>query len=115
MLKGLLLKTKRTTFENGMYFQLFSGVFLSVFKCVFIRLLFSYVVYEGVALMMLLIGSMLFAHGLFPSLKLGEEGVGIGWSVVYFGKAEAVGAFECLHVDACSTYYIYVLILGAVG
>ena len=96
-------------------FYPFSSGFSAVFKCVFIRLLFSYVVYEGVALMMLLIGSMLFAHGLFPSLKLGEEGVGIGWSVVYFGKAEAVGAFECLHVDARSTYYIYVLILGAVG
>ena len=65
--------------------------------------------------MMLLIGSMLFAHDFFPSLEFGEEGISIGWSVVYFGKAEAVGAFECLHVDARSTYYIYVLILGAVG
>ena len=37
MLKGLLLKAKRITFENGMYFQPFSGVFLSVFRRVFIR------------------------------------------------------------------------------
>ena len=35
MLKGLLLKTKRTTFENGMYFQPFSSVFLSVFQVLF--------------------------------------------------------------------------------
>ena len=31
MLKGLLLKAKRTTFENGMYFYLFSSAFLSVY------------------------------------------------------------------------------------
>ena len=29
------LSATATTFENGMYFQLFSGVFLSVFKWVF--------------------------------------------------------------------------------
>ena len=97
-----------------MYFQLFSGVFLSVFKCFFIRLLFLYVVNESIVLMMLLVGGMLLAHSFFPSVVFGEEGVGFGWCVVYLGQTEAVGKAECLLIDACSTYYIYILILRAV-
>ena len=65
--------------------------------------------------MMFLVGCMLLAHCLFPSFVFGKEGIGIGWSVVYLSKAEAVGMAECLLVDTRSTYYIYILVLRAVG
>ena len=64
---------------------------------------------------MLFVRSVLLSRSLLPSVVLGEEGIGVGGRVVNLGKAESVGYGECLLVDACATYYLYVLVLGAVS
>ena len=64
---------------------------------------------------MLFVCRVLLSRCFLPSVVLGEEGVGVGGRVVNLGKAESVGYGERLLVDACSTYYIYVLVLCAVG
>ena len=72
------------------------------------------VVDEGIRLVMLFVCRVLLTRSLLPPTVLGEEGVGVGGRVVNLGKAESVGYGERLLVDACSTYYIYILIFRAV-
>ena len=74
-----------------------------------------HIVNEGVGLVVLLVRGMLLTTHFAPSLVLGEEGVGVSWRVVNLSEAETVSKGERLFVDACATYYIYVLVSSAMG
>ena len=74
-----------------------------------------HVVNEGVGLVVLLVRGMLLTTHFAPSFILREEGVGVGWRVVNLREAETVSKGKRLLVDACATYYIYVLVGSAMG
>jgi hypothetical protein len=53
---------------------------------------------------------MVFASYLVPVGVVGEERVCLGWRVINLCKTETIGHAEQLFVEACTTYYIDVLI-----
>lgn len=64
---------------------------------------------------MFLVYVVVFTLFFSPSVKLRKECVGIFRRVLYLCKTQPVGTFYSLFVDACPTYYIYVLVGRAVG
>lgn len=70
----------------------------------------SLVIYKSIFVFMTLILRMGFFVDGLPVAIVWEEGISLSRSVVNLRQAETVGLADSLLIDACSTYYIYVLI-----
>ena len=70
----------------------------------------SLVIYKSIFVLMTLILWMGFFVDDLPVAIVWEEGISLSRSVVNLRQAETVGLADSLLIDACSTYYIYVLV-----
>ena len=70
----------------------------------------SLVIYKSIFVLMTLILWMGFFVDDLPVAIVWEEGVGLSGCVVNLRETETVGLADGLLIDACATYYIYVLV-----
>ena len=80
---------------------------------IFFILVLSDVIHKGVRVGVTLVCIVALTTYFLPVIVGREEGVGFSRGVVDLRQTETVGERQSLLIDTCPTYYIYILIGGA--